>query len=148
MENAALLIWQYIRQNRVVSFTTQKGENLWSANAFYTVDEQTASLVILTGTHTGHGKMLLENPHVSGTISSQQEDIDQLKGIQFVGTMQIQPEDQASRAFELYCQKFPIAKNKKETVWQLRFSTIKYTDNSLGFGTKLYWEEKRKTQKL
>jgi len=141
MENAETLIWQYIQQNWVVSFTTQQEGKLWSANAFYVADFERKSLIILSSTQTEHGKMLLQNPKVSGTISNQESDIASLKGIQFSGEMYILEGQQSATAFELYCQKFPIAKNKPETVWLLRFSLLKYTDNSLGFGTKLYWEQ-------
>ncbi len=141
MEKDASIIWQYIQANWVVSFTTQQGEKLWSANAFYVGEKETNSLILLSSENTQHGQMLLQNPKVSGTISNQEKDVALLKGLQFAGEMHPLENEEANRAFELYCQQFPIARQMKETVWQLRFSILKYTDNSLGFGTKLYWSD-------
>lgn len=143
MEKPESLIWQYIEDNWVVSFTTQQGEILWTANAFYIVESETVSLIILSSTTTEHGKMLLQNPIVSGTISNQEKDVAQLKGLQFSGEMKPLQGEQAEQAFQNYCERFPIAQKMKETVWQLRFTRLKYTDNSLGFGTKLYWDASR-----
>lgn len=141
MIHSEALIWQYIEQNWVVSFTTNLKEELWSANAFYIFEKENHSLIILSSQTTKHGKMLLENPLVAGTISNQIADISQLKGIQFNGEMQILDTESSDIAFEKYCEKFPVAKTRKETVWRLTFTQIKYTDNSLGFGTKLYWNK-------
>lgn len=141
MENSESLIWQYIQANWVVSFTTQQDGKLWSANAFYVADFERKSLIILSGKETQHGQMLLQNPKVSGTISNQEKEIPQLKGLQFSGEMTILENEQSEHAFRLYCEQFPIAKQMRETVWRLHFSELKYTDNSLGFGTKLYWKQ-------
>ncbi|WP_447642080.1 MULTISPECIES: hypothetical protein [Chitinophagaceae] len=140
MENAESLIWQYIQANWVVSFTAHLEEKLWSANAFYVTDFERKSLLILSSKETQHGRMLLQNPIVSGTISNQEKNVSALKGLQFSGEMTILENERGDNAFQLYCEEFPIAKQMRETVWQLRFSELKYTDNSLGFGTKLYWK--------
>ncbi|PZP49573.1 MAG: hypothetical protein DI598_07470 [Pseudopedobacter saltans] len=141
MEHSETMIWDYIADNWVVSFTTITENDFWSANAFYILDIQNFSLIILSSKETRHGKILMQNPLVSGTISNQIEDISQLKGIQFAGEMTLLEEKEAEIAYAKYCQRFPIAKTKKETVWKLSFSQVKYMDNSLGFGAKLYWNK-------
>ena len=139
MEDTELLIWKFIERNWVVSFATCNNDQLWAANAFYIADRAQKSLFLLTNKETKHGKMLLQNPKVAGTISHQENDVSQLQGLQFEGTLSIVGKEKSQHFFDQYCERFPIAKTHAETIWQLQFSLLKYTDNSLGFGTKLYW---------
>lgn len=132
-------IEQFIAENHVISIAVNDKNEIWSFNAFYVKNEQNNQLIILTSLDSIHGNILQKNPNVSGTISNQISDVKELKGLQFKGTLIANKN--AAHLYELYCTKFPIAKNLKETVWILEFETLKYTDNSLGFGTKLYWEK-------
>ena len=38
-----------------------------------------------------------------------------------------------------YVNRFPIARMLRAPVWEIRPDELKFTDNTLGFGTKLHW---------
>jgi uncharacterized protein YhbP (UPF0306 family) len=46
-------------------------------------------------------------------------------------------EEAAMRA--RYVNRFPIARMLRAPVWEIRPDELKFTDNTLGFGTKLHW---------
>ena len=38
-----------------------------------------------------------------------------------------------------YVNRFPIARMLRAPVWEIRPDELKFTDNTLGFGSKLHW---------
>lgn len=38
-----------------------------------------------------------------------------------------------------YVKRFPVARMLSAPVWEIRPDELKFTDNTLGFGKKLYW---------
>lgn len=45
-----------------------------------------------------------------------------------------------AEAYELYCQRHPIARLKRSAVWRLDLQQLKYTDNALLIGNKTHWQ--------
>lgn len=133
-------IWNYILSNHVLSMSACNHDDIWSANMFYAAHPLQDSVYIMTSMFTNHGQLMLQNAMVSGTISDQTKDVEQLKGIQFQGLAAVLTGTEEEHALSLYAGQFPVAKKMKETVWKITFTVLKYTDNSLGFGTKMIWQ--------
>lgn len=134
-------ISQFIQQNHVVNFATYGANDFWAANCFYAFDAEQARLIILTSKNTRHSQLMLENPHIVGTISTQVETLSEIEGIQFsaqscclTDTMERQ------KALAFYYARHPIARLKQSDVWELRFDMIKHTGNKLVFAKKTIWE--------
>lgn len=134
-------IWSYLLSNHVLSITAYSRNDAWSANLFYAGDPQQDCVYVMSSISTKHGALMKQQPVVSGTISGQEEDMTKLKGIQFLGIATVLPESDCDTALAIYQQRFPIAKHMQETLWKITFTVLKYTDNSLGFGTKLFWQQ-------
>ena len=134
-------IWQYILSNHVMSISAWEQEDSWSANLFYAADILQDGVYVMTSKLTHHGQLMQKNAVVSGTISEQTEDLTQLKGIQFLGIATILPGGLIQNALSVYQQRFPEAKERQETLWKIAFTRLKFTDNSLGFGTKMNWQQ-------
>lgn len=131
-------IWSFIDKNHVISLTAYSKGKLWSANLFYAHDMVNKCLWIMTSGDTEHGKLMKENWMVTGTISDQESNVLLLRGIQYIGNIEI-CEDKAGLI--CYQKRFPVAKLHKETLWKLTFCRLKYTNNTLGFGYKLNWNK-------
>jgi len=99
-------------------------------------------MYFLSAPSSRHGKEIMENSLVSGTIVGQRMMISKLKGIQFTGTCSLLEKDSEIRAKEVYTAKFPFVSLNKERIWVVKPDWIKMTDNSLGFGTKIIWDDK------
>ncbi len=134
-------IWQYILSNHVMSISAWEQDDIWSANLFYAADISQDCVYVMSSKLTHHGQLMQKNGVVSGTISEQTEEVTQLKGIQFLGIATILHDSLIQNAQSVYQQRFPVAKERQETLWKIAFTRLKFTDNSLGFGTKMIWQQ-------
>lgn len=135
-------IWDFIEANHVIGITTVLDEEMWSASLFYVPDPKKGCVWVMTDENTIHGSLMSSNPRISGTISTQESHIHLLKGIQFSGEIaMLKSGPDYKDGLWLYQQKFPVALVHKKPLWKLSFTKIKYTNNALGFGTKLLWEK-------
>lgn len=132
-------MWQYIAGYHVLTLCTHNPFGSWAANLFYATDAINQCLYVLTSENTRHGTMMQANPSISGTISDQQADVSQLRGLQFRATITRLTGDEENLGRDCYEGRFPIAKKMKETVWKISFTELKLTDNTAGFGTKYNW---------
>lgn len=136
------LIWQFISAYHVVSITAQSNQQMWSANAFYIPDFGRDSIYIMSNTATRHARMMQQHPIISGTISDQVSDVGNLKGLQFAASAEeIADSEMIEKVQALYVARFPIAEKMQDTLWKISFLEMKYTDNSVGFGTKYIWKK-------
>ena len=65
--------------------------------------------------------------------------VGSLRGLQFQGVVTPAEGAALETARKAYLGRFPVARLMETTLWQLDITTLKYTDNRLGFGKKLHW---------
>lgn len=138
-------IIQFIQANHVLSLSVMRDNELWAASLFYCADftqPDQPKLIIVSDHKTKHAQWMSECAHIAGTISGQPQKIIDIQGIQFQGIIQLLSGEDALRASTLFYNKFPEAQGFVAPVWQINCNLLKYTDNSLGFGTKLIWSSK------
>ena len=133
-------IRKFLLRHHVVGLATIWNGEPWAASCFYAFDEARLALVILSDEHTRHGMAMRDHPSVAGTIAGQPTFIPKIQGIQFVAQVQKLNEEEQAQAYALYCERHPIARLKRSTVWQLRLQEIKFTDNSVLLGSKTHWQ--------
>ncbi|AUI65837.1 MULTISPECIES: pyridoxamine 5'-phosphate oxidase family protein [Glaesserella] len=134
-------IAQFIAQHHVVSLACHSENEIWAASCFYAFDEQSHRLIVLTKTTTEHGKRMLANPHIAGTIAGQPENIREIEGIQFQAVARcLENEAEKQTALQIYWQKHPLAKLIPSDVWEIAFTRIKHTENKVAFAKKSVWE--------
>ncbi|ELI8383072.1 YhbP family protein [Yersinia enterocolitica] len=130
---------RFLRQQHVLTLCAGSGMDMWCANCFYVFDEAKMALYLMTEKHTRHGELMQINPQVVGTIATQPRTVALIKGIQYRGEITELKDDAEHIARQHYCRRFPVAKVVSAPLWQLNFLEIKMTNNTLGFGKKLYW---------
>lgn len=132
----------FIKDHHVLSLSVMRENNIWAANLFYcedcTIPDQ-ITFIIVSDLHTKHGQWMETSPQIAGTIASQPQKIETIRGLQFTGTVHLLADEKASLARTLFYTKFPEAQGFVAPIWQINCNLLKYTDNSLGFGTKLSW---------
>ena len=111
----------------------------WCANAFYVFDAEEEGFIITSEAKTHHAQLFLENPKVAGTVVLETEEVGKIRGLQFTGTVRCCDGGLFDRYRLKYLKRFPYAVFKGGEVWFIRLDSLKYTDNRLGFGKKLYW---------
>ncbi|MBX2960755.1 MAG: pyridoxamine 5'-phosphate oxidase family protein [Flavobacteriales bacterium] len=135
-------ILSYIQKNKVLTIATCVDNQPYCAICFYVFDIENKVLIFLSDNVTRHISEALKNKQVAGTITTKVTTVAKIQGIQFTGEF-INPDKlQANIFYDKYYEKFPFAKAKPSPIWGIKLTSIKMTDNTLGFGKKLLWEEK------
>lgn len=140
MANIPRKILDFIQQNHVVSLACAANDEVWAASCFYVLDAENARLIVLTKQSTQHGKMMLANPHIAGTIAAQPEQLRDIEGVQFTATARLLTNGEREQAHSLYTARHPIAKLLPSEVWELRFIRLKHTENRMAFAQKTEWQ--------
>lgn len=133
-------IFKYINSNQVLTFSTSIDNQSYCALCFYVFDEANHTLIFLSDKETRHIKVAMSNSKVSGTITNDEISISKLRGIQFLGEFIVPDKLLTSEFYDKYYKRFPFARMKPSPIWGIKLSYIKMTDNTLGFGKKIIWQ--------
>lgn len=117
----------------------------WCCSIFYVYVPDSRELVFTSGIDTCHGAHLVKNAEVAASIVLESRVVARLQGVQIRGTVRGVPAD--SNYTRSFLKRFPYAAMSLKEMWVLSVDYAKYTDNTLGFGTKLIYE-KLKLSKL
>jgi uncharacterized protein len=131
-----------LNRHHLMTVATTIENKPWCASCFYAWDNNEKWFVITTDTATRHGKEFAANPCVAGTIALETHRVGRIRGVQFTGRITEADEETLKKARKDYLLKFPYALMADLHLWIIRPDYIKLTDNRLGFGKKIIWEEK------
>ena len=132
----------FIKKHHVLTLATSNNNLPYCANCFYIFLEDENTFVFTSDNETKHIQDVFKQPKVAGSVVLETSIIGKIQGIQFTGTL-ISPEKKLKRKAKLkYLIKYPFAQLMKTTLWVLKLDFVKMTDNRLGFGKKLIWENK------
>ena len=134
-------IRKFIQKHHVLTLATSSGNEPWCANCFYVYLEEENLFVFTSDVTTKHIKDTEEQEKVAGSIVLETEIIGKIRGLQFQGIISIPEGGLKKRVRAAYLKRFPVAMLLKTTLWVVEPTLLKYTDNRLGFGKKLYWEQ-------
>ena len=130
----------FLQQHHVASLAASAHGEIWSASCFYAADLACGRLIILTSRDTRHGRLMVANPHISGTIAGQPVEISEICGIQFSAYSRLlENETERQTAVALFYQVHPAARGRNSDVWVLELNHLKLTDNQVVFGQKTVW---------
>lgn len=133
-------IEKYILNNRVMTLATAYDGQPYCCNIFYSFDPIECRFYFMSSNETRHITEALKNPNVSGTIVNDDISIGRLQGIQFIGKFIRNSNTNNGQSLEIYKKTFPIAHLISTDLWAIEIDYIKMTNNTLGFGKKLFWQ--------
>lgn len=131
-------IVRFLRRHHVITLATASGEMPYCSNAFYCYDKERNLLVFTSDFSTRHAQEMERNPRVAASVVLETRIVGRVQGIQLCGNAG-RADDAAKRA---YLKRFPYAALAELTLWALEPDFIKFTDNTLGFGKKLIWNNR------
>ncbi|MEA1887795.1 MAG: pyridoxamine 5'-phosphate oxidase family protein [Bacteroidota bacterium] len=134
-------IVKFIKKHHVLTVASCVDNRPWTANCFYVFMEEDNSFVFTTDDDTRHGKEFEINLNVAGSVVLETKVIGKIRGIQFEGVVSKPDADSYKKVKTAYLKRFPVAMLMNTTLWVLKLTHVKLTDNRLGFGTKLIWED-------
>lgn len=141
MQKPEKRIVDFINEHHVLTLATVSENLPWCANCFYVYLEKENCFVFTSDDKTKHVQDIKTNDLVAGSVVLETKNVGKIQGIQFRGTMKVPDEGLASKAKKAYLKRFPYAALMKTSLWVVHVNYIKMTDNRLGFGKKLIWEE-------
>ena len=135
-------IVEFFHKHHVLTIATTVDNTPWCASCFYVYSEDENALVFTTDDNTRHGREFEENNNVAGAVVLETSVIGKIQGIQFSGVVSRPDDETLKKAKRAYLKRFPVAALMNTSLWIVRLTHIKMTDNRLGFGKKLIWDIK------
>lgn len=133
-------IVDFINKHHVLTLATSKDNKPWCANCFYVYLKEENCFVFTSDYETKHIEDVMEQDIVAGSVVLETHVVGKIQGIQFRGKI-FRPENELlKKVKKAYLKKFPVAMLMETTLWVVRLTHVKMTDNRLGFGKKLVWE--------
>ncbi len=135
-------ILKFLHRQFIMSLSTISDSGSWSANLFYAYSSEYKALIFTSSADSRHIVEALKNPEVSIAIYRTSMRIASLRGAQILGELQdignnAELIDHCQRLFR---RRFPLVLGKLSDMWMVKLKEVKYTDNRLGFGSKIYWK--------
>ena len=130
-------IKKFIKRHFVLTLATTDGEGMpYVANCFYAYDKERNLFIVTSDTETRHGSHMVANPIVALSVVLETRIVGRIEGLQACAVA----ERGDDKARSCYIKRFPYAAVAPLSLWMLRPTMMKLTDNTLGFGKKLIWQ--------
>jgi len=128
----------FIAAHHVLTLATSFDDSVSACSLFYAYESVSRSFIVASEEETLHIKQIRKNPKVAGNILLETQEVGKIQGLQFRGIFErVESREQK----KCYFKTFPYALALAPTLWQIRVDYFKLTDNRLGFGKKIIWQE-------
>jgi len=128
----------FLAKHHVMSLATSVADELSVCSLFYVWDEKKLSFVVASSDDTTHIKHIKQNQNIAGNIVLETKTVGKIQGVQFCGRF-LELQDDGLK--KLYFKTFPHARVMRPKLWQIKVDYFKMTDNRLGFGRKIIWQD-------
>ena len=128
----------FLAKHHVMSLATSVTDELSVCSLFYVWDEKKLSFVVASSDDTTHIKHIKQNQNIAGNIVLETKTVGKIQGVQFRGKF-LELQDDGLK--KLYFKTFPHARVMRPKLWQIKVDYFKMTDNRLGFGKKIIWQD-------
>ena len=129
-------IVDFIKRHHVLTLATATSDGVpYCAACFYAYDKERNRLIFTSDDKTNHAQQMLQNANVAIGITLETRVVGKVQGVQICGKVERGNEEDK----KVYIKRFPYAALAPLSIWAVEPSFIKLTDNTLGFGKKLIW---------
>ena len=129
-------IIEFIKRHHVLTLATVSAQGKpYCAACFYAYDKERNRLIFTSDDATRHAQDMLTNATVAIGITLETRIVGRVQGVQICG--KAERGDESDKA--VYIKRFPYAAVAPLNIWAVEPTFIKLTDNTLGFGKKLIW---------
>lgn len=128
----------FLSKHHLLSLATFNTKELSVCNLFYVFDKEKLSFVVASSDDTTHIQDIIKNSSVAGTVALETKIVGKIQGVQFKGEVSLLQDDTLKK---LYFKSFPYAIVMNPKLWNIKINYFKMTDNTLGFGKKIIWQE-------
>ena len=139
MNNNRKIFNLYIIEHHVFTLSVIVSGRPHSAPVFYAFDDIDETLIFMSDPGTIHSRAITKTHFCSGAIYDSVRNVQQIKGLQFSGTVKPLTSSERKDKEAIYIKKFPEAENLPGTLYVFHIEWMKMTDNSVSFGFKREW---------
>lgn len=133
-------IVKFIRRHHVMTLATLSADCVpYCANLFYAYVPEENFFVFTSDDKTRHYGEMLANGLIAAAIVLETKVVGNVQGLQLQGRAELACDEVLRVAKGAYLKKFPYAAVVDLTLWIVRPTYMKFSDNRLGFGKKLLW---------
>ena len=133
-------IAKFIAKHHVLTLATTDADGApYCANCFYAYDKERNLLIFTSDSATRHAGHMSADNRVAVSIVLETRIVGRVQGVQICGRAH-KADGAAERR---YLTRFPYAAVAPLTLWVIEPTYIKLTDNTLGFGKKLIWQQEQ-----
>lgn len=125
----------FIRRHHVLTLATSVEGEPYCAACFYAYDKERNRLIFTSDDATRHAQQMIANAKVAIGITLETRVVGKVQGAQICGIAERGDEEDRRN----YIKRFPYAAVAPLNIWAVVPTFIKLTDNTLGFGKKLIW---------
>lgn len=133
-------VLDFIAEHHIFTLATSRDNKPYTSTCFYVYLPEINLFVFTSDKNTRHIQDTEQQHTVAGAIALETSIVGKIRGIQFTGIIKELEGKELSVAQKAYIKKFPIAILAKTTLWGITPDFIKMTDNRLGFGKKIIWQ--------
>lgn len=133
-------IAKFLAEHHVLTLATEDEKGPYCCNLFYVYLPQRNWFVATSAADTLHVRQATRNPRVAASVVLETSVVGKVRGLQLRGTMAWPEGEERRVARNAYLRRFPFAAVMDLELWIIRPVFFKYTDNRLGFGKKIIWE--------
>lgn len=133
-------VLDFIAEHHIFTLATSRDNKPYTSTCFYVYLPEINLFVFTSDKNTRHIQDTEQQQTVAGAIALETSIVGKIRGIQFTGIIKELEGNELSVAQKAYIKKFPIAILAKTTLWGITPDFIKMTDNRLGFGKKIIWQ--------
>lgn len=134
-------IIKFIEKHHVLTLATACEGVPYCANCFYAYSSELNAFIFSSDKDTKHIRDLECGNYVAASVVLETKAVGKIRGLQINGFMAEPEGELLKKAEKRYLKRFPYARLMETTLWLLRPNFIKMTDNRLGFGKKLIWQD-------
>jgi len=139
---------RFLREHQVLTLAVNEADaSAYAAALFYVVDDD-LRLYVVTDTATRHGRAMVSNPCVAGTIQRDRQQWHEIRGVQFRGLCRQLSGTAQGAGWQMYSARFPfllqpdaiLTRELANTaMWRIEPTWMRLIDNRSGFGHKEEW---------
>jgi len=127
----------FLNEHHVMSLASSDFSELSVCSLFYAYSKDKNSFVVASSNDTLHIEHIQQNAAVAGNILLETKEVGKIQGVQFRAIFSLLEDEELKR---LYFKTFPYALVLLPKLWQIEVEYFKMTDNRLGFGKKIIWQ--------
>lgn len=129
----------FLKAQTALTLATCADNEPYCSSCFYAYSEKQNLIVFKSSAETRHVSQGLANVRVALSILPDKLVTGKVQGIQLTGKF-FSPEGDTMAALQkVFYKKYPFALAIGGELWAISPQSIKFTDNTIGFGKKLLW---------